>query len=144
MAILTPSTGQDRFSLFTAAAITGSAQSSGAVPMSGVSTAVFEITTDGNNDADGTFIVEGTNDATVAAGSSGWLPAEPIADLANATTSGNNLKANTRVFVHILPSGVAAMTWPTPCGFDWLRFTFTGGNTNGLLTVKLQRVRGNG
>jgi hypothetical protein len=144
VAILNPSIGSDRFSLFATATITGSAQSSGAVPMNGVSTAVFEITTDGNNATDATFTIEGTNDPAVAATLSGWLPAEPIADVAGATTSGNLLKANTRTFVHVLPASVAAMTWPTPSGFDWLRLTFTGGSAAGLLTVNLQRVRGNG
>lgn len=144
MAILNPSTGSDRFSLFAAAAITGSVQSSGAVPMNGVSTAVFEITTDGNNATAATFVIEGTNDATVAAGTSGWLPAETVSDNANGTSATSVFTATVYSFKHTLPASCAAMTWPTPSGFNWLRMTFTGGSAAGLLTANLQRTRGNG
>ncbi len=144
MAVLSPSVGSDRFSLFAAAAITGSAQVSGAVPMSGVSTAVFEITTNGGNATDADFFIEGTNDATVAAGSSGWLPAETVSDVANGSGAGGSFTADAYAFHHTLPASTTALSWPTPCGFGWLRLTFTGGAAAGTVTVNLQRARGNG
>lgn len=136
MAILAAS---DRYTLFAAQPVTASVQYSPDAPCGAVPQAVVELSTDGANNAALTFWFEGSND-----GGATHLPAETVSDIAGATKAGNDIPATIYRHTHILPANIASMSWAFPHGFALLRCGFTGGNTNGLLTVKLQLARGNG